>query len=344
MDFKATQKGTCVKCGQEIRVGDSITWNRLDSAKKWHKCCPSGGELKQILEAEVVSDRAAMLEKALSQFMALDENKVRQIFKDELKNTPLVSRELTVKMEDLPAVKVGLAHKSFEKLLKLSALRTVDGQRVNIYMHGPAGSGKSTAASKIAVAMGLKYGYTSLNPQTPESRLLGFIHAGGNYVETEFFKRYTQGGVFCLDEIDNAASSLITTLNSLLENGHGAFPHGIYERHKDFICICTANTIGRGGNINYPERRALDGAFLDRFHFIEWDYDNELISSIVCGILGNDKGKEYIARIETIKKTISAKFPSHIVSPRAYIQGAGMLANGFSHEDIEAAVITRGLK
>jgi hypothetical protein len=239
--------------------------------------------------------------------------------------------------------KLDLAHEDLPVLLKMVNTRNTNGHRLNIYMHGPAGSGKSTAAHQVADALGLPFGYSSLNPMTPDSRALGFMHAGGDYVGTEFFKRYTEGGVFCFDEIDNASASFVTTLNSALENGHGAFPHGVYARHPDFVCICTANTIGRGGDIYYPERRALDSAFLERFVFLEWEYDNKLTLAIVGGILG-DKCSEHMDWVDGKAKEYRAKYPELVISPRAYIQSALLVANGFNKTEIEAATIARGVK
>lgn len=358
--FKAIKEGTCSKCEKPITPGQYISWNR-HSKSAWHVNCKeplSDVPPKNIPEPPAhipekptakpaPETRVALMEEALRQFMGhgtVDEAKVKSIVEESVRNLGLAREVVFKKSPELPGVKVGLTHRLFEKLVKLIQVQTVDGNHVNVYMHGPAGSGKSTAASQAAKALEIPYGYTSLNPQTPESRLIGFIHAGGQYVETEFFKRYTQGGVYCLDEIDNAASSLITTLNSLLENGHGAFPHGIFPRHKDFVCVCTANTIGRGGNINYPERRALDGAFLDRFHFIEWTYDDSLVKAIVYGILGDTDGKTFMDRIDESKTKLQSKYPSHIVSPRAYIQGAAMLKNGFVLSDILDSVVFRGVK
>lgn len=295
--------------------------------------------------ATVDGDKAAALIRALQSLVVspgIDEKEVRRIAADEASKVT-TNRAIEIKIGEMPSKKFDLAHKDLPSLLRLVTGKGVSGHRMNVYMHGPAGSGKSTAARQTAEALDLPYAYMPLNPQTPDSRLLGYMHAGGEYVASEFFKRYTLGGVFCLDEIDNASASLVTTLNSLLDNGHGAFPHGIFPRHDDFVCVCTANTVGRGGDIQYPERRALDGAFLERFVFLLWEYDRDLTSAVVIGILG-DGAAEFISWVDKTAEDLQARYPTLIVSPRAYIQGATLEKLNIPRREIVPMAIARGLK
>jgi hypothetical protein len=144
------------------------------------------------------------------------------------------------------------------------------------YLYGPTQSGKSTAIELATEALGRPYYYLSLNPQTPDSRLMGYNDANGREIVTVFRKAYEFGGTVCLDETDNSSAALLTTLNSALANAHASFPGGMVKKHPDFICACTGNTPGRGGTPDYPERRSLDGAFAQRFKYLEWGYDEAL--------------------------------------------------------------------
>lgn len=368
MAFIARVEKPCTQCGVVIPKGTAsgFTWDRskggfihLDCLKaRKGQPVPAGAipmppasepekpePLPEKVKKIVRDERAEQLVSVLQSLVAapgIDEAEVRRIAADEAAKVS-VNRSVTIKVGEMPEIKVDLAHRDLPLLVKLASAYGANGHRQNIYMHGPAGSGKSTAARQTAEVLKLKYGYISLNPQTPDSRLLGYMHAGGEYVKSEFFTRYTEGGVFCIDEIDNAAASLVTTLNGLLENGHGAFPHGVFERHKDFICICTANTIGRGGDVNYPERRALDGAFLERFLFLAWEYDTDLTKAIVTGILGN-AAPEFMAWVNSEARDMQSRYPTLIVSPRAHIQGAVLEKMGLSRNQIKPMVIARGLK
>lgn len=90
---------------------------------------------------------------------------------------------------------------------------------------------------------------------------------------------YEGGGVHVLDELDAADPNLLLTVNTALANGYCNVPHRPdkprAERHKDFVQIATANTVGRGADRMYVGRGQLDAATLDRFQIgmVEVTYD-----------------------------------------------------------------------
>ncbi len=355
--FIANVTKPCSKCGIPILKGTSegFTWDRANGGYVHTACTKSGAKIVTTTAVAVHTngngnghnaDQAETLVKALQALIVtpgIDEKEVRRIAAEEASKVASVSRSIEIKVGEMPKVKLSLAHKDIGVLVKLLSTRGHTGHRLNVYMHGPAGSGKSSGAQQVSEVFQDQYGYMALNPQTPDSRILGYMNAVGVYVESEFFKRYTQGGTFCFDEIDNAASSLVTTLNGMLENGHGAFPHGVFPRHPDFVCVVTANTIGRGGNAQYPERRQLDGAFLERFVFLSWQYDTALTRAIVSAKLG-DKTDEFIQWLDEEAEELVARFPTLIVSPRAYILGSTLKQGGFTDEQIIDMVVAKGLR
>lgn len=192
-------------------------------------------------------------------------------------------------------------------------------EKEHVYLWGPAGSGKSTAAEKAAEDLGLDYGYVSLDPYASSTCLIGYMNATGGYVKTPFYDIYKNGGVFCVDELDNASSSLLVTLNSALANGMCAFPCGMVERHEDFRLVATGNTDGKGGTPQYPERRQLDSAVLDRYLAIHWDYDEKLELSIALQIDAKC-GAEAAKFVQDVRKRAIDLAPDLIVSPRATIR------------------------
>ena len=159
-------------------------------------------------------------------------------------------------------------HEKFEDVLSLVQLDEP------IMLIGPAGSGKNVAISQVAKALGLHMYYT--NNASNEFKLTGFIDAGGNYRDTEFYKAFKNGGLFFLDEIDNSDPSALIVINSALANGYMAFPHETIDRHPNFRIIAAANTWGKGADLQYVGRNVLDGATLDRFDNIFFDYDKKL--------------------------------------------------------------------
>ena len=82
----------------------------------------------------------------------------------------------------------------------------------HIWLVGPAGSGKTTLAASAASELGLSHVALSVCGQTTKTDLLGFIDAHGVYRGTCFRQSYEHGGVFCLDEIDNADANVLLYL------------------------------------------------------------------------------------------------------------------------------------
>lgn len=221
-----------------------------------------------------------------------------------------------IKLNDLVLgqTKGGFYHERFEQILMQTQLDEP------IMLIGPAGSGKNVAISQVADALGLHMYYT--NNASNEFKLTGFIDAGGNYRDTEFYKAFKNGGVFFLDEIDNSDPSALIVINSALANGYMAFPHETIERHPDFRIIAAANTWGKGADLQYVGRNALDGATLDRFDNIFFDYDKRLEQALYP----ND---EVLQFMWAFRNAVYQSKISHIVSTRGIGKVYKKELNGF---------------
>lgn len=227
-------------------------------------------------------------------------------------------------------IKIDNPHKSFEEMMLWI------NQGENVMLTGPAGSGKTTAGSLAAKALGLPFGSLSLSNDTRAYALFGFTN-GQNYTSTEFRKLYENGGVFILDEVDNGQANILSKLNSALENGKYSFDDKTVERHPDFVCISTANTWGHGSDREYVGRNTLDAAFLDRFIKIDWGYDENLELRIA-------PNEEFTRKIQAIRKSAKKLKYKIIVSPRASIRGGKMKESGkMSESKILDAVLWRGV-
>ena len=239
-------------------------------------------------------------------------------------------REIVVKTPDGKRKEVGRQHKEFETLLAFVS------QRINTLIVGPAGSGKSTAAAKVAKALSLNFYAISVGMMTTKTDFLGYTDAHGVYHPTQFRKAFEHGGVFLLDEVDAGNANVITTINMALANGSAAFPDGMIPKHKDFILIAGGNTFGTGANREYVGRNQLDAATLDRFAVIEFGYDEALEIELA----GDERWTKYIQAIRANAERYKVRV---VISPRMSINGARMLAAGMSFDNVVKYVVKKGL-
>lgn len=181
----------------------------------------------------------------------------------------------TIKVNDMITKVEGLTHPKFERVLKYVA------NHHNVYLYGPAGSGKNVICEQVAKALGVPFYYQ--NTIITKFDVTGYKNAAGEFEETEFYKAWTQGGVFMLDEADNACAEALVTLNAALANGYYSFPGiGRVECSPNFYCVAAGNTNGQGATDEYCGRYKMDESSRDRFAFVDIDYDPEIEEGI-CG-------------------------------------------------------------
>lgn len=162
------------------------------------------------------------------------------------------------------------------------------------------------------------------------------MDAQGRIVSTEFRKAYENGGLFLFDEIDASYPQAVLAFNAALANDYMDFPDKRVQRHKDFYCIAAANTYGQGADRQYIGRNQLDAASLDRFVFLDWKYDENLERDLA----GNEEWSNYVQKV---RKLINLNKIRHVVSPRASIFGAQLLARGLERSIVEETVLWKGI-
>lgn len=215
-----------------------------------------------------------MLDKIIESIVDARVNAIKDtltVQSQEVKHTVEVKRldGSTVQLE-------GVLNPKFDTVLTLLA----NGE--NVYLYGPAGSGKNVMCEQLAKALGVPFYYQ--NTVMTKFDVVGYKNAGGEYEETEFYKAWTGGGLFMLDEIDNAQAEALVTLNAALANGYYAFPGiGMVKKHSDFRCIAAGNTNGEGATEQYCGRYQMDESSRDRFVFVEIDYCKEIEEAICKG-------------------------------------------------------------
>ena len=193
---------------------------------------------------------------------------------------------------------------------------------IPVYLAGPAGSCKNHTVEQIAKEKGWNFYFS--NSVQQEYKLTGFIDAGGDFHETEFYKACTdeEECVFFLDEIDASIPEVLVLLNAAIANGYFEFPNGRVDfDHVHFVAA--GNTVGNGADEMYTGRMVLDQATLDRFAIIEFDYCKRIEMAITKN---NAELVEFIHQLrdEAEKKGIRATFSYRCLTMITKLEKSGM--------------------
>lgn len=169
----------------------------------------------------------------------------------------------------------GVVHERFETVLNLV------NADIPVFLTGAAGTGKNVLCKQIAESLNLEFYFS--NAVTQEYKLTGFIDANGTFHETQFYKAFTEGGLFMLDEMDASIPEVLIILNAAIANRYFDFPTGRVEAHENFRLIAAGNTFGTGADMEYTGRFQLDAASLDRFALVEINYSPAIEEAIANG-------------------------------------------------------------
>lgn len=174
-----------------------------------------------------------------------------------------------------PAPKDEIRHEEFDTIMAYVK------KQIPVYLYGPAGSGKNVICEQIARDLGLDFYFT--NSVMDPCEIEGYRDAAGVYHETEFYRAFTRGGVFMLDEADGSIPEAMIRLNAALANRYFVFGGKRYIAHPDFRVIAAGNTIGEGATEEYNGRCKMDAATLDRFASVKIDYCKDIEKAVSNG-------------------------------------------------------------
>lgn len=231
---------------------------------------------------------------------------------------------------------VGLQHKNFPKLLKFAQAKDHDGLRLNIFLVGPAGTGKTTASRNVAKALGLAWG--AVSSLDVKFELTGYRNAAGDYISTVFRGIWENGGVFTFDEISGSSEQALLAFNAGLANGVMPFPDRIVDRHPDCIIIAGDNVFD-GANSTYSARNKLDAATLDRFVKLDWPIDEDLESA-----MAGPEAADWLTVVRAARRYVTEKnIKGHLVTPRAVTYGKALIAAGATIREAAEATLQKGM-
>lgn len=240
-----------------------------------------------------------------------------------------------LKQGELPPVSLGMQHEKLPLLLKVCNARLRDGNRLNAWLAGPAGTGKTTAAKTVSDALKLPFFFNGAIDSP--YKLTGFIDAQGRVVRTPFRDAWEHGGVYLFDEVDGSSPGAILEFNAALANGVASFPDKVVPRHPDCVIIAGANTTGLGASLEYVGRMKQDAAFLDRFVVIEWPLD-EALEDALCA------NKDWTKRVRVVRSKVKARgVKGSLITPRATLYGEALLSAGIDQSTVEALTLRKGM-
>lgn len=334
----------CPVCYVPIMKGDTVVERKPKDAYMGFSDMVSA--LPPIPTSQIMQvNTDALADKLLPKVLQAVKDLLPQVTKDHLPKTveSLAKTELhalaadlireagapqVIKVGELPSIDVAHEHKQFPKLLKA----LIAG--CNVWLAGPSGSGKTTAAMHVAKGLGCAFRYTGA--VSDAYGLLGFKNAVGEYVRTPFRDAWEHGGVFLWDEIDASDPNALLAFNAALANNACAFPDATIPKNPALHIVAAANTWGHGATNEYVGRNKIDAAFLKRFAFLSWDYDEDLERN-TCS------NKEWCATVQKVRKRVQEQKIRVLVTPRETYIGERLLAAGLTQSEVEEMTIRSGM-
>lgn len=377
MAIAKTDSLSCYRCGGRIKLGSVFRWaNRPRTQTPFHMDCKlpdgaaaqdeaveapsepamppplptrsptpqpaSGTGLDAVLSALIRAEIAA----AQPNGPAVDADTLAALVRDAVEKYG--TREVVISVDrgdGEPPVKLDSEHYLYPRLLKL--LRA----GFSVYLWGPAGSGKTTAALRAARLLYPERTseIDTLDAGTFKSAVLGFKDASGAFQGTAFTRCYSQGGAYIADEVDNAPAGVQTLFNSALANGHAPTAAGMVARADDFVFVGTGNTPGRPSPA-FPDRKLMSAAFKDRLYFMFWPLDPN-IERRACGrslkalptrAERTCTASEWGKWVEDVRAWAEKNAPTLMVTPRATLDGLKALACGETPAEVAHGLVFRG--
>ena len=160
---------------------------------------------------------------------------------------------------------------------------------IPVWLHGPAGTSKSSIAKACADIRGVDYHEVNL-AAAMASAVKGKDRLN-SFVESEFTQAYVKPSVLALEEFDSAMPSTATAINNAIANGHfhNDADGKVHTKDEGFRIVATANSLGMGATKQFSSRMNLDGATKDRFRMgrVFVGLDKDLERTIIAGLLAS---------------------------------------------------------
>jgi MoxR-like ATPase len=201
-----------------------------------------------------------------------------------------------------------VVHEQFKDLL--FRMTTLAPNQRQVLLLGERGTGKTHAAEQLARTLGLRFTALSMSGGTTERAFHGAVRLiDGSMIwqPSAFLEYFAHGGVFLVDELDKADSTVATSLNMALANGYCVpVDSGVrINRHRDCIVIAAANALG--SSRTYTASNRLDASTVERFAIMHWGMSNDILRRM-AGECGDSAKADSLLRLTfAIRERIVAK-------------------------------------
>lgn len=291
---------------------------------------------EKVQPVDNVDATAMMIAQALQglkvQQAPINREELQKIISEEVEriSSKMRKMEFEVKSERGTFTVEGVQHHKFQDVCTLIA------NGVDVYLYGPAGTGKSDLAANVGKALGLQV--YQIGAVKDVYQLRGYGDASGNYVPSSFYHAFTEGGLLIIDEADAMDSEASLELNGAMAQRTYDFPIvGNKNAHKDFHVIMTGNTCGTGATEEYTGRQMLDAALLNRVFLVEIDYDRNIEEEIA-----GEEMKDVVDFVHDLRDAAKAANILIVVSYRN-IKQLRQLCNVVGIDTLIQGCITKGM-
>lgn len=278
-DIKRSQKfyGTITttvkdpKTGKKVRTQITSTFEMLDNKRNTDRL------LVKDIEDGNIYNTSRRGTKLLSKTLSVEEQKVKQALEEALAKAEK-ERKL---MQEL-----GIKFSSSDTPTRIK--RTIEAGIKNIWLCGPAGSGKSMMTRQVAAELGLPYLCISCGIGTSSTEFVGYKYPTRE--STKFAEYYSKPSIILLDEFTALDPAVAQICNAALANDEIETTTGTVYRDPNCIIIATSNTFGGGASRQYVANNQLDASTIDRFiggiievnysESFESQYDPEVVNYV----------------------------------------------------------------
>ena len=259
------------KTGKKVRTQITSTFEMLDNKRNTDRL------LVKDIEDNNIYNTSRRGTKLLSKTLSVEEREAKQALEEALAKAEK-ERKL---MQEL-----GIKFSSTDTPTRIK--RTIEAGIKNIWLCGPAGSGKSVMTRQIAAELGLPYLCISCGIGTSSTEFVGYKYPTRE--STKFAEYYSKPSIILLDEFTALDPAVAQICNAALANDEIETTTGTVYRDPNCIIIATSNTFGGGASRQYVANNQLDASTIDRFiggiievnysESFESQYDSEVVDYV----------------------------------------------------------------